>query len=235
MSRSRPQPPFHRRSRPPLRGSRRVQIGPAKRPGGAGAPARPREPPPDPDGCRCCAEQLRAGLGGGWPDWLAGPLRGIGSELHGTGFETLMLIMCAGYLLVLCGARSLPIWLLAGTIVLAHVLLLLGTSPDLPGCLRIPGLRSDGRPARPGPLHPRRRRSIERSRLRLRGLAVQAFALRAHLHPGQLRRRAARGCRWAVGDEERRRTGQPRCRRAERRAPPRGWAARPARRQRSSD
>ncbi len=63
---------------------------------------------------------------GGWPNWLSGPLRGIGSELHGTGFETLMLVMCAGYLLVLAGARRLPLWLLAGSIVLAHLLLLLG-------------------------------------------------------------------------------------------------------------
>jgi alpha-1,6-mannosyltransferase len=63
---------------------------------------------------------------GGWPDWLSGPLRGIGSELHGGGFEALMLVMCAGYLLVLAGARTLPISVLAGAIVLAHVLLLLG-------------------------------------------------------------------------------------------------------------
>jgi alpha-1,6-mannosyltransferase len=63
---------------------------------------------------------------GGWPNWLSGPLRGIGSELHGTGFEVLMLVLCAGYLLVLAGARHLPIAVLAGAIVIAHGLLLIG-------------------------------------------------------------------------------------------------------------
>ncbi len=63
---------------------------------------------------------------GGWPNWLSGPLHGIGSELHGAGFETLMLVMCAGYLLVIAGARRLPLPLLAGSIVLAHLLLVLG-------------------------------------------------------------------------------------------------------------
>ena len=37
-----------------------------------------------------------------------------------------MLVMCAGYLLVLAGARRLPMWLLASSIVLAHLLVLLG-------------------------------------------------------------------------------------------------------------
>lgn len=63
---------------------------------------------------------------GGWPGWLAGPLRGVGLSLHGGTFQTLMLIMCASYALVLIGARWLPMGTLAGTIVAANTILLLG-------------------------------------------------------------------------------------------------------------
>ena len=38
---------------------------------------------------------------GGWPGWLAGPLEGLGMSLGSSGFQTLMLIMCASYALVL--------------------------------------------------------------------------------------------------------------------------------------
>jgi hypothetical protein len=63
---------------------------------------------------------------GGWPDWLAGPLAGLGAGLGSGSFQLLMLIMCGCYLLVLITARSLPPLTLAGTIVLAHVVLVLG-------------------------------------------------------------------------------------------------------------
>jgi alpha-1,6-mannosyltransferase len=63
---------------------------------------------------------------GGWPAWLAGPLRGLGLGLSSSGFQTLMLIMCASYLLVLLVARRLPLAWLAGAIVLADVILALG-------------------------------------------------------------------------------------------------------------
>lgn len=63
---------------------------------------------------------------GGWPTWLAGPLRGLDLGLHGGTFQTLMLIMCASYALVLSGAHRLPMRLLAGTIVGANAILLLG-------------------------------------------------------------------------------------------------------------
>jgi len=63
---------------------------------------------------------------GGWPAWLAGPLHGLGVGLSGAGFQTLMLIMCASYLLVLLVARQLAPAALAGAIVLANAILLLG-------------------------------------------------------------------------------------------------------------
>jgi hypothetical protein len=63
---------------------------------------------------------------GGWPDWLAGPLQGLGAGLTRDGFQTLMLIMCASYVLVLVAARAVSGRSLAGAIVLAHVILALG-------------------------------------------------------------------------------------------------------------
>lgn len=63
---------------------------------------------------------------GGWSAWLAGPLRGLGVGLSSGDFQTLMLLMCASYLLVLVGARRLPAAALAGAIVLANAILLLG-------------------------------------------------------------------------------------------------------------
>lgn len=63
---------------------------------------------------------------GGWPGWLAGPLQGLGAGLGKDGFQTLMLIMCASYLLVLLAARTLPMRAIAAGIVAAHVILFLG-------------------------------------------------------------------------------------------------------------
>ncbi len=63
---------------------------------------------------------------GGWPSWLAGPLGGLSSPLGSHGFQTLNLIMCAGYLVVLACAWALPARALVGTILAAHVVLLLG-------------------------------------------------------------------------------------------------------------
>ncbi len=63
---------------------------------------------------------------GGWPGWLAGPLQGIGAHLGSGEFQALTLIVCGGYLLALAAARELPRLALAGAIVLAHVILLLG-------------------------------------------------------------------------------------------------------------
>lgn len=63
---------------------------------------------------------------GGWPGWLSGPLQGLGSHLGSGGFQTLMLVICASYLLVLACVRALPPAALIATIVLAHLILLLG-------------------------------------------------------------------------------------------------------------
>lgn len=63
---------------------------------------------------------------GGWPAWLAGPLRGLEASLSSSTFQTLTLVMCAGYLLVLVGARTLPVALLALAILAAHVAFVLG-------------------------------------------------------------------------------------------------------------
>ena len=63
---------------------------------------------------------------GGWPGWLAGPLEGLDIGISSHGFQTLMLIMCGSYLVVLIAARALPAPALVGAIVAAHVILLLG-------------------------------------------------------------------------------------------------------------
>jgi hypothetical protein len=63
---------------------------------------------------------------GGWPPWLAGPLEGLHMSIGSGGFQTLTLVMCASYLLVLALARTLPMWAIVATIVAAHAILLLG-------------------------------------------------------------------------------------------------------------
>jgi alpha-1,6-mannosyltransferase len=66
------------------------------------------------------------GRSGGWPAWMAGPLRNVGASLDSSSFQTLTLIMAGGYLVVLLSARALPLWTLALAIVAAHLMLLLG-------------------------------------------------------------------------------------------------------------
>jgi hypothetical protein len=63
---------------------------------------------------------------GGWPGWLAGPLSGLGSGISRYGFQTLLLVMCGSYVLVLLSARALPLAAIVATIALAHLLALLG-------------------------------------------------------------------------------------------------------------
>jgi alpha-1,6-mannosyltransferase len=67
---------------------------------------------------------LRADIG--WPGWVAGPLQGLGVGFSTQRFQTLMLILCAGYVMVLIAARALPERALWGAIVVAHVILFLG-------------------------------------------------------------------------------------------------------------
>jgi glycosyl transferase family 87 len=63
---------------------------------------------------------------GGWPGWLAGPLQGLDVGLGGHSFQTLMLLLCASYLLVLLTARTLPMGALGAGVLVAHLILLLG-------------------------------------------------------------------------------------------------------------
>jgi alpha-1,6-mannosyltransferase len=66
---------------------------------------------------------------GGWPNWLAGPLRGLGVGAISSGaFQTLTLIMCAGYAAVLLAAhaRALSLRSIVAAVVAANLILLLG-------------------------------------------------------------------------------------------------------------
>jgi hypothetical protein len=63
---------------------------------------------------------------GGWPDWLAGPLRGLDFSIGRGGFQSFTLLMCAGYVVVLACAHRLSLRAIAVAIVAAHVALLLG-------------------------------------------------------------------------------------------------------------
>jgi Glycosyltransferase family 87 len=63
---------------------------------------------------------------GGWPDWLAGPLRGLDVGISRGSFQALTLAMCACYALALLCSERLPLRAIAAAIVAAHVVLLLG-------------------------------------------------------------------------------------------------------------
>jgi hypothetical protein len=63
---------------------------------------------------------------GGWPGWLAGPLRGLDVGISRGSFEAYTLITCAGYVLVLLCARGLKLRTIAAAILAAHAILLLG-------------------------------------------------------------------------------------------------------------
>lgn len=77
-------------------------------------------------GAASAPSQFVPARSGGWPAWLAGPLRGLDIGLSNTGFQVLMLALSASYLLVLVLARRLPLAAIAATIVLANVILVLG-------------------------------------------------------------------------------------------------------------
>jgi len=66
------------------------------------------------------------GRSGGWPGWMAGPLAGLVPALTPGSFEAYTLLMCVGYGLVLVSARALSARTLAGAIVAANMILLLG-------------------------------------------------------------------------------------------------------------
>jgi alpha-1,6-mannosyltransferase len=64
--------------------------------------------------------------GGGWPDWLAGPLRGLDVGISRGSFQAFTLAMCACYVVALVCSERLPLRAIAAAIVAAHVVLLLG-------------------------------------------------------------------------------------------------------------
>ena len=67
------------------------------------------------------------GRTGGWPAWMAGPLRGLGvGVITASSFQTLTLITTAGYLAVLVASRALSMRSIAVTILAANLILLLG-------------------------------------------------------------------------------------------------------------
>jgi hypothetical protein len=71
--------------------------------------------------------QYVPGRSGGWQSWLAGPLADL--RLGGLGpgeFQSLTLVMCASYVLVLLFARAVSLRSLWVAIVVAHVTLLVG-------------------------------------------------------------------------------------------------------------
>ncbi|HEY6353772.1 MAG TPA: hypothetical protein VIY30_04725, partial [Burkholderiaceae bacterium] len=70
--------------------------------------------------------QYVPGRSGGWPGWLAGPFEDLGMSLGSGAFQTLTLVMCASYLLVLACARALSMRALVAAIVAANAILLLG-------------------------------------------------------------------------------------------------------------
>ena len=63
---------------------------------------------------------------GGWPDWLAGPLRGLDLGISRGSFQAYTLVMCAGYAAVLLCVSRLRMRAIVAAVVAAHVLLLLG-------------------------------------------------------------------------------------------------------------
>ena len=171
---------------------------------------------------------------GGWPPWLAGPLEGLGMSLGSGGFQTLTLIMCASYLLVLAFARALSLRALVAAVARRARDPAARAAADLPGRLRLPRLRAPRRAARPRSVHARRRAGVRRRSLLVRRLALPALALRPAVHAAQLRRRAARPRRRAVGAEGRRRGLAASRPSRSSRVPPASSASRGAGRSRSS-
>ncbi len=83
------------------------------------------------------------------------------------------------------------------------------SAADLPGRVRLHRLCAPGRAARPEPVHLLPRAGANRPGLPLPRLALPALPLRTPLHARQLRHRAARARRCAVGVQDRRRALQP--------------------------
>lgn len=63
---------------------------------------------------------------GGWPDWLSGPLHGLGMGISSSSFQVLTLVMCASYAAVLLASRALSGRAIGVSIAVAYGLLLIG-------------------------------------------------------------------------------------------------------------
>jgi len=60
-----------------------------------------------------------------FPDWLSGPLAGLGQEMHIVAFGVALGVMIACYVVALVHARALPARWVVGTVVALHVIFLL--------------------------------------------------------------------------------------------------------------
>lgn len=63
---------------------------------------------------------------GGWPDWLSGPLHGLGLGISSSSFQVLTLVMCASYAAVLLASRRLSGKAIGVSIAVAYGLVLVG-------------------------------------------------------------------------------------------------------------
>ena|GEM_PF-2346530 len=81
---------------------------------------------------------------------------------------------------------------------------------DLPGRVRLSGVRAPGGPARPRPVHALRRRSAHRPGVPVRRLALPELAVRSAVHAAELCARAAGAGGRAVGVQGDRRAREPR-------------------------
>ena len=101
-----------------------------------------------------------------------------------------------------------------------------GAAADLPGRVWLSGVCAHGRAARAGPLYALSRRSWDRSRVRLRGMAVPELSLRSPVHAVHLRTGAAGRGGGAVDVESGGRACEPRRDRADRESGGAPWTRR---------
>jgi hypothetical protein len=91
-----------------------------------------------------------------------------------------------------------------------------GAAVDLPGCVRLPGVRAPGRPARPRSIYALPRRIAHRPLVPVHRLALSELAVRARVHARELRHRSAGAGGGAVGIQGRGGDVEPRSRCADR-------------------
>ncbi len=161
---------------------------------------------------------------GGWPGWMAGPLQGLGIPITPDRFQTLILIMSASYIAVLLAVQHAVRASAGGHDHRRAPRAAARPAADLPRRLRLPRFRPSGRPTRAGPLYARRRPGAYGRRLSIHWLAFPALSLWPPVHARELRDRATRARRRAVGDEGASGRLEPRCGGAHRTRSRRSWA-----------